>query len=463
MAIMGKYDGLSVQELRTKRGEVIQRARQINETAAKAGRDLTAEENANYTEAMKDQDEIRGLIELHQRKLDRQEQLDRLAKEMDEPIRGEPRHRPGDEPRGGNQPVEIRWKPKGAFEERRIHLGGRGPNDSEEYRKDFRSYLRNGMAGLQRSAIERLIERSGQSREERAASADSASDGGFLVAHTQFAAGILQAADDLLFFRQRASVTIVDKAGSLGIMSEETAPDDGDWTSELKTGSEDAAQKFGMRELVPHPLAKRAMISRKLLRVASIDIEAFVQRRLAYKMAVAQEKAYLTGNGSQRPLGIFVASNMGIPTTRDVATGNSATQISFDNLIRVKGSLKQAYQGRAAWIMHRDVMTHISLIKDGNGQYIWRPSLVDDEPDRILGKPVLLSEYAPNTIAAGAYVAVYGDFSMYQIVDSLSMEVQVIDQAEYKTNQNAYVLRYEGDGMPLNIGGGEAFARVRMA
>lgn len=459
---MGKYDGLSVQELRTKRGEVIQRAKEINETAVKAGRDLTSEEDANYRAAMKDQDELRVLIEGHQRKLDRQAELDRLEAELEKPIRPEPRHRPGADDRDSEQPTEIRWKPKGGGEERRVHLSGRGATESKEYRRDFRHFLRGGMAAMQRSMIERLIERSGQSREERAASADSASDGGFLVAPVQFAAGVLQAADDQLFFRQRATVTIVDRAGSLGVLTEETAPGDFEWTAELKTGSEDNTQKFGMRELIPHPLARRILVSRKLIRVSTIDIEAFVQRRLAYKMAVTQEKAYLTGNGSNQPLGIFTASNLGIPTTRDISTANSATQISFDNLIRVKNSIKQAYQANAAWIMHRDVMTQIALLKDGNGQYIWRPSLTENEPDRILGKPVLLSEYAPNTISTGTYVAVYGDYSMYQIVDSLAMEVQVLDQPEYKTNQIAYVLRYEGDGMPLNIGGGEAFARVKM-
>jgi HK97 family phage major capsid protein len=30
--------------------------------------------------------------------------------------------------------------------------------------------------------------------------------------------------------------------------------------------------------------------------------------RLAYKMSVTQEKAYLTGDGNQKPLGVFTAS-----------------------------------------------------------------------------------------------------------------------------------------------------------
>jgi len=52
-----------------------------------------------------------------------------------------------------------------------------------------------------------------------------------------------------------------------------------------------------------------------------------------YKFAVSQEKAFLTGSGVGRPLGIFIASTSGISTSRDVSTGNSSTAITFDGLI----------------------------------------------------------------------------------------------------------------------------------
>ena len=39
----------------------------------------------------------------------------------------------------------------------------------------------------------------------------------------------------------------------------------------------------------------------------------------------------MTGNGAGRPLGLFTASGRpGISTARDIATGNTATEIKFD-------------------------------------------------------------------------------------------------------------------------------------
>jgi len=64
--------------------------------------------------------------------------------------------------------------------------------------------------------------------------------------------------------------------------------------------------------LSPHPLARRIKISNKLLRQASIDPEAIVMDRLAYRFARVEENAFLNGNGTDQPLGVFVASSNGI-------------------------------------------------------------------------------------------------------------------------------------------------------
>jgi len=110
--------------------------------------------------------------------------------------------------------------------------------------------------------------------------------------------------------------------------------------------------------------------------------------RLAYKFGVTEEKAFMTGNGSGQPLGLFTASADGISTGRDVSTGNTTTAIQFDGLIEAKYSVKGAYWANAKWLFHRDAMKNISKLKDGEGQYLWLPSVREDEPDRLLGRMV---------------------------------------------------------------------------
>lgn len=166
----------------------------------------------------------------------------------------------------------------------------------------------------------------------------------------------------------------------------------------------------------------------------------------------------MTGNGFNQPLGIFTASNDGIPTSRDVSTGNTATAITFDGLKEVKYSLKPQYWPRAQWVFHRDAVKQIAKIKTDSG-YIWAESVRVGEPDRLLGFPVNMSEYAPNTFTASQYVGMLADFSNYWIVDALTLEFQMLNELYAETNQVGLIGRLESDGQPVLA---EAFSRVKL-
>ncbi len=59
---------------------------------------------------------------------------------------------------------------------------------------------------------------------------------------------------------------------------------------------------------------------------------------------------------------------------------------------------------------------HFGKLKDGNGNYIWQPSVRAGEPDMILNRPYRTSCYVPE-LAAGKTVMAFGDFSYYWIAD----------------------------------------------
>jgi HK97 family phage major capsid protein len=239
----------------------------------------------------------------------------------------------------------------------------------------------------------------------------------------------------------------------------ETDVDDSDWTSELATGNQ-GTMAFGGRELRPHPLAKRIKVSKTLKRVSAIPMDALVRQRLEYKTAITKEKAYLLGDGAQKPLGVFVAHADGIPTSRDVSTG-SATDFTADGLMDAKYELKQAYWPGARWAFHRQGIKRIRKLKDGQQQYIWQPGLTGGAPDTILEQPYDVSEYVPSTFTTGLYVGILANWPAgYWVVDSLDMGIEVVDQLYAEQNQDGYILRYEGDGAPVLA---EAFVRCKTA
>lgn len=286
---------------------------------------------------------------------------------------------------------------------------------------------------------------------------DDSAKGGFAVAPEDFTANLIKFVDDLVFVRQWANVVPTAGAHSLGRPTLDTDPADADWTTELATGGEDSSMALGKRELVPHPLAKRVKVSRKLLRNAALPIDQLVRERLGYKFAVSQEKAFLLGTGAQQPLGVMVPTADGISTGRDQDTG-ATTTFTFDGLIAGKYKLKMQYWPAARWLIHRDGQSKIAQLKaSGSGEYLWRESVRVGEPDRMLGFPIFMSEFMPATYTAAEYVAILGDWNRgYMIADSMLLDLQVLSELYAESNEIGYIGRAELDGMPVLE---EAFVR----
>jgi HK97 family phage major capsid protein len=428
---------MTAKELRMERGKLVKRSREIHETASAAKREMTGEERSEFNRlvgpvtASEDNPEGLGAVE----KLDRQ---------IEEMIRLEDYERRSATGNGRTTAPETPGAGAAAADSGATQTG----RNSTEYRSAFYSWMRHGEKRL------RL-------EEHRALQSDVDSTGGFLVAPQQFVNDIILFVKNRVYLRQLGTVYAIDKAESLGIPSLDADPSDSTWTAEIETGSEDSSMKVGKRELRPHPLAKLIRVSRTLLERATIGAEGLVRDRLGYKFAVTEEEAFMTGSGSNEPLGVFTASSNGIPTTQDY-TCSATTYFTADDLIGCKYSLKQQYMEspNTRWIFHRQAVRMIRQLKDGTGQYLWRAGLGSDKGDTILEIPFIMSEYAPSTFTASQYVGLLGDMSFYWIADALDYRLQRLDELYAATNQVGFIGRKETDAMPVLA---EAFARLILA
>lgn len=281
---------------------------------------------------------------------------------------------------------------------------------------------------------------------------------GYLSAPMQFVEQLIKGLDDVLYMRRISHKTpSIGAAQTLGFPYRATAAADADWKTEVAAADVESTLTYDQREFKPNRLTKLIKLSKTLVGHSNMA-PGVVLDELRRVIGVTLEKAYMTGNGSGKPLGIFTASNDGVPTTQDVAAAN-ATSFVFEDFIDLKYKLKGQYHNRAQWIMHRDLVKAVAKIKDLDGQYIWQPSAQAGQPDRLLGSPVNMSEFAPNTYTAGLYAAVYGDFDFYWICDADALYLQVLNELYATTNQVGYLFQYFGDGAPVV---GEAFARLKM-
>lgn len=408
---------MTILEMKQKRFALVKDARKILDTAEAEKREVTAEEKTQY-------DKIFGEVDSLGENVVRMEKQERMEKEMGESEQKPTIQDPAD---GGDKRTDAEKE-----------AGKQGDA--------FRKYLRGGVSAL-------------SAEEFRAMQVDDPTLGGYLLAPQKFVADLLKDIDDEVVIRQSATIHTLEKAASLGVVTLDADMEDADWTAELKTGTEDKSLKIGKRELKPNPLAKEATVSNTLLRQGAISVEDLVRNRLAYKFGITEEKAYMVGDGHNKPLGLFVASDDGIPASRDVSEDMNATEMTADGIINVKYALKTIYQKRAKWLFHRNAVRQIRKMKDGNGQYIWVPGLTKDKGDELLESPMLISEYVPATFSSGKYVGLYGDFKYYWIVDCLSFSIQRLVELYAKQNKTGFIGRYEGDGQPVLA---EAFIRIKL-
>jgi len=402
-----RIKNMNIIETKQKRASIVTQARSFLDKAEVEGRALTTEEETSYNKAMDD-------VEKLSQEIDREQRQQNLERGMGKP----------EEIQGTNLDAEGRAK--------------------EEKEKEIRSAFAKGM-------------RSGNFGEYRDLQMTNATQAGYLVAPEQFVATLIKDLDNYFFIRQYAKKLTISGTQSLGFPKRTARASKAIRGTELAAPTPDTSLAFGKREFRPKWMTAEILVSKPLLQNAAIDPEQIVRAELAYAFGQTQEIEFMIGNGAEEALGIFTPSDLGISTARDVS--NVGLILKFDSLIDAKFSLKQQYWNNLKWIFHRDAMKQIVKIKDGDGQYIWRQSVIESEPDRLLGLPFLMSEYAPNIFESGNYVGILGDLSQYWIADSLNMEIQALFELYARTNQVDFIARAANDGMPVLE---EAFARIAL-
>ncbi|PCJ18010.1 MAG: phage major capsid protein [Candidatus Cloacimonadota bacterium] len=291
------------------------------------------------------------------------------------------------------------------------------------------------------------------------AQGDNDSTGGFIKTPSQFRQMLIDEIDSELHIRRMATVFKTKNINGIGFPTLESSLDDADWSGEISETKESKDMTFGKRELKSYALSKLVTVSNDLIRADGLDIVRLIIRKLAYKFAMAQEKGFIDGDGQNKPLGILTKSKDGISASRWINAGNTATVVKFDNLKNVKASVHQKYRARASWLLNSDLVLAYSKIKDANDQYIWQPSIKDGEHDRLLGRPIIESEFMPKTLTSGLAVGAFADFSQYYIHDFINYEFQVLKELYATKNKTAFLARLRCDGMPVDE---KAFAIIAM-
>jgi len=291
--------------------------------------------------------------------------------------------------------------------------------------------------------------------------ADVNTAGGLLYAPQVMIQELFMDLRDKTFIRKIADVMQpLPKKGSLGQITG-TKVGRPTRTGEKQRATADSSLSFGKREMFTHDQSLSIPVSRELLKHADRDIESMIRLLFSEAFADEQEYEYFLGDGVKKPLGVFVAHADGIPTSRDYSTGHtSSTVVHPDNLLGLAEQVHESHQAKGSYIMNRQVKLAFRLSKASTaGTYLWQPSLIAGQPDTFNGYPVYTSEKAPSTMTSGSYVAVFGDFKEYKILDAAEMDWFVNPYRKGDTKEVEFDCTVYNDGQPRRQ---SAFSRSKM-
>lgn len=277
------------------------------------------------------------------------------------------------------------------------------------------------------------------------------SQGGFTVPE-EFAEKILEKDLEAAIVRPRASIQPM-KSNRIVI----PADYDSDHSSNYFGGitiyrTAEGAQHSGTNPVVGqialtlHQLTGLCYATAELMEDSVIAVEAFIERKFRQAISFVEDDDFLTGDGSNKALGAFNASN---PSLISVSR-QEASNIIYDDIVNMWSQLYPRCQRNAVWVAHIDTFPYLAkmdLAVGTGGAAAWMPAggLSGSPFQSLMGRPLLYTEKCSTTGTAGDLCL--ADFSQYLIGQKsggVSMASSIHLRFDYNETVFRFNMRYDG-------------------
>ena len=274
--------------------------------------------------------------------------------------------------------------------------------------------------------------------------------GGYTVPD-EFERRLIQGLEENNIFRSLAHVMRTNS----GTRTIPIAMDDGS-ASWIEEGAaiQESDLNFSIETLSAYKLGCMIKITNELLHDSAFDLPGYIAQRFGVRFGNAEEDAFINGTGQSADPTVTPSMPTGILTSVSATaqtTTEDATHIDFDNIYKLYYALKSPYRRKASFLCNETLILQLMLLKDGNGNYIWKPGLEVGEPDRILGHAIYTSAYMPAIEGTAAKdknkkVLLFGDFSYYWIADRTNRTLKRLNELYAVTDQVGFIGTQRVDG-----------------
>ena len=376
---------MTVQELIEKRAKAWEMAKEFVNTHEDKNGNLSAEDAATYGKMEAEIEELTNSIDRQQR-AERREQ--ELSKPVNSPITGKPYK---DEPQG------------------EVKTG----TASDEYKKAMLTALRSNFRQVS-NVLQEGVD----------------ADGGYLVP-IEYDSRLIDVLTEENIMRKLGTRITTSGEHKINIAATKPAAAWIDEGGQLTFGDATFDQKI----LDAHKLHVAIKITEELLYDNAFKLENYIIEEFGKALANAEEDAFLNGDGTGKPTGIFHKTKGG------ESIGTLTAALKSDDLLDLIYGLKRPYRKNASFIMNDATLAQIRKLKDNNGQYLWQPSYQAGEPDKILGYNVHTSAFAPTDAIS------FGDYKYYNIGDRGSRSFKQLNELFAGNGMIGYVAKERVDGL----------------
>jgi HK97 family phage major capsid protein len=257
--------------------------------------------------------------------------------------------------------------------------------------------------------------RRGQETELKSITSTTPADGGFAVPR-QIDAAIVSRLAKMSPIRSIAQVVQTGTAGYRKLVA--TTGVASGWVSDAAPRPETTTPQFAeiappSGDLYANPAASQGMLDD-----AAFDLETWLAGEIANEFARAEGAAFVKGTGTNQPEGFLTGAKAttddsvrAFGTVQYIGSG-SATGLgtALDaKLIDLIHTLRSGHRQGAVFVMNSTTMAAVRKLKTADGAFLWQPGLVEGQPNRLLGYPVIEAEDMPD-VAGGAFPIAFGNF-----------------------------------------------------
>lgn len=309
-----------------------------------------------------------------------------------------------------------------SFNAKSRHLRGNGFTDLtvdqyQQYKQAWSGYIRKGVQAMTEAEVKTI-------------NVGTDPQGGYLVGEER-ESGIDRVLRRYSAMRQVARVIPVGaasykklvKTGGLAGASrgnENTAPSNG------------TSPTWSELTFTPGTYISEQRITTESLEDSVQDVEADLFEEMGIEFAEMEGTDFITGDGTNGPRGIHsysIVANASYAwgSVGYIASGGAsgfASSNPSDALIDLQHGLRRQYRTGAVWTMNDATLGTIRKFKDGQGIYLWAPSmLMNGAVGQLLGHPVVTDDFMPD-LGSNTYPIAFGDFARaYYIVDRRGVSV----------------------------------------